>query len=94
MALGTMLCAILSTACGFAFPKLTQFIIDDVIVARRVDLMTPVMLFLLGAFLLRDLFNSLRIRINNIFEQNVIFDMRREVFAPSMKPKISIGPSQ
>jgi ABC-type multidrug transport system fused ATPase/permease subunit len=81
MALGTMLCAILTTACGFAFPKLTQFIIDDVIVARRVDLMTPVMLFLIGAFLLRDLFNSLRIRINNIFEQNVIYDMRREVFA-------------
>lgn len=81
MALGTMVCAILSTACGFAFPKLTQFIIDDVIGARRLDSMTPVMLGLLGAFLLRDLFNSLRIRINNIFEQNVIYDMRREVFA-------------
>ena len=81
MALGTMLCAILSTACGFAFPKLTQFVIDDVIGARRTDLMTPVMLALLGAFLLRDLFNSLRIRINNVFEQNVIYDMRREVFA-------------
>ena len=80
MALGTMLCAILSTACGFAFPKLTQFIIDDVIGGRRLDLMTPVILALLGAFLLRDLFNGLRIRINNIFEQNVIYDMRREVF--------------
>ena len=31
------------------------------------------------AFLLRDLFNSLRIRINNHFEQNVIYDMRRDV---------------
>jgi ABC-type multidrug transport system fused ATPase/permease subunit len=81
MALGTMLCAILSTACGFAFPKLTQFVIDDVIAARRLDLVAPVMLALLGAFLLRDLFNSLRIRINNRFEQNVIYDMRREVFA-------------
>ena len=39
------------------------------------------MLALLGAFLLRDLFNSLRIRINNTFEQNVIYDMRREVYA-------------
>lgn len=81
MALGTMLCAVLSTACGFAFPRLTQYVIDDVIGARRLDLMAPVMLALLGAFLLRDLFNSLRIRINNTFEQNVIFDMRREVFA-------------
>ncbi len=81
MALATMLCAILSTLCGFAFPRLTQFIIDDVIAGGRPDLMTPVMLALLGAFLLRDLFNSLRIRVNNIFEQNVIYDMRREVFA-------------
>ena len=39
------------------------------------------MLGLLGAFLLRDLFNSLRIRINNTFEQNVIYDMRRDVYA-------------
>jgi len=81
MALATMLCAILSTLCGFAFPRLTQFIIDDVIAGGRPDLMTPVMLALLGAFLLRDLFNSIRIRVNNIFEQNVIYDMRREVFA-------------
>ena len=34
-----------------------------------------------GAFLLRDIFNSLRIRINNTFEQNVIYDMRRDVYA-------------
>lgn len=81
MALATMLCAILSTLCGFAFPRLTQFIIDDVISGGRSDLMTPVMLALLGAFFLRDLFNSLRVRVNNIFEQNVIYDMRREVFA-------------
>ena len=39
------------------------------------------MLALLGAFFLRDLFNSLRIRINNTFEQNVIYDMRRDVYA-------------
>ena len=80
MALATMLCAILSTLCGFAFPSLTRFVIDDVIVGRRPDLMTPAMLALLGAFLLRDLFNSLRVRVNNVFEQNVIYDMRREVF--------------
>src|SRR4029079_44066 len=33
------------------------------------------------AFLLREFFNSVRIRINNTLEQNVIFDMRREVYA-------------
>src|SRR5207247_8617617 len=73
--------ALLSLAFSLAYPKLTQFVIDDVITRRRIELLTPMMLGLIGAFLLRDLFNSLRIRINNTFEQNVIYDMRREVYA-------------
>lgn len=81
MAVGTMVCAILSLAFAFAYPKLTQFVIDDVIGQKRLDLLAPSMLGLLGAFIFRDLFNSLRILINNTFEQNVIFDMRRDVYA-------------
>ena len=81
MAAATIACAILSLAFSFAFPKLTQFIIDVVIAGRRTDLLMPVLAALIGAFLFRDLFNSLRIRINNTFEQNVIYDMRREVYA-------------
>lgn len=80
MALGTIVCAILSTLCTFAFPNLTQQVIDRVILERRVEWLGPLMLGLLGAFFLRDLFNSLRIRLNNSFEQNVMFDMRRDVF--------------
>src|SRR5437667_8630132 len=81
MSAGTSGCALLSRAFGLAYPKLTQFVVDEVIGNRRADLLAPAMLGLLGAFLLRDLFNSLRIRINNSFEQNVIYDMRREVYA-------------
>jgi len=81
MAAGTIGCAILSLAFSLAYPKLTQFVIDDVIGKKRVELLAPIMGGLLGAFLLRDLFNSLRIRINNTFEQDVIYDMRREVYA-------------
>ena len=81
LAAGTIACAILSTLCGFVFPKLTQHVIDSVILGRRLELLGPIMLALVAAFLLRDLFNSLRIRINNTFEQNVIFDLRRDVYA-------------
>jgi ATP-binding cassette, subfamily B, bacterial len=81
MAAGTIGCALLSLGFSLAYPKLTQFVIDDIITAKRPDLLTPVMLGLLGAFLLRDLFNGLRIWINNTFEQNVIYDIRREVYA-------------
>src|SRR5438445_13699266 len=47
----------------------------------RVDLLAPAMLVLLGTFLPRGLCNSLRIRINNTFEQKVIYNMRRDVYA-------------
>src|SRR6185369_9272687 len=80
MAAATIGCAVLSLAFSFAYPKLTQYVIDEVIAKQQADRLVPVMLALLGAFLMRDLFNSLRIRINNTFEQNVIYDMRREVY--------------
>src|SRR6266404_3070732 len=81
MAASTVSCAILSLAFSLTYPKLTQYVVDEVIGHRRIEWLTPIMLGLLGAFLLRDLFNSLRIRINNTFEQNVIYDMRRDVYA-------------
>src|SRR5207244_954456 len=62
-------------------PQLTKFVIDEVLGKKRAELLAPAMLGLIGAFALRDLFNSLRIRINNTFEQNVIYDIRREVYA-------------
>lgn len=81
MAVGTVACAVLSLAFAFAFPKLMGVIIDDVIGRRRHDLLPWAVGGLFGAFLLRDVFNGLRIFINNVFEQHVIFDMRREVYA-------------
>ena len=77
----TIACAVLSLACAFAYPKLMQFAIDDVIVKRDAAKLMPVMLALLGAFVLREGFNSLRIRVNNEFEQRVILDIRRDVYA-------------
>ena len=95
MALGTIACALISLGLSFVYPQITQYVIDEVIGQRRDGQLTALaqgalqqrgeqltwlMLALLGAFLLRDVFNSLRIRINNTFEQNVIYDMRREVY--------------
>src|SRR5438876_11844470 len=81
MALGNIGCAVLSLAFALTCPKLMGLVIDQVIGEKQTDLLTPVMLGLLGAFLLRDWFNRLRLRINNTFEQNVIYDMRRDVYA-------------
>ena len=81
MAAATIGCAVLSLLFSLAYPKLTQYVIDEVIGHKRTELLTPIMLGLLGAFLLRDAFNGLRIWVNNTFEQNVIYDIRREVYS-------------
>jgi len=81
LALATVGCAVLSLACALTYPKLTEHIIDGIIEKEEgTQRLKWAVMAMAGAFLLRDLFNSLRIRINNHFEQNVIFDMRREVF--------------
>lgn len=81
LALATIACALFSLGFGFLYPKLTRVLIDDVIARHRTEALAPAALALLGAFLLREVFNSLRIRVNNRLEQNVIYDMRREVYA-------------
>ena len=81
LALATVGCAVLSLTCALTYPKLTEYIIDGIIQKDGgTQRLKWAVLAMAGAFLLRDIFNSLRIRINNHFEQNVIYDMRREVF--------------
>ena len=81
LALATIACAVLSLLCAFAFPRLTQYIIDDVIGMGNTSQLNTAILLLVGTFFLRDFFNSIRVQVNNHFEQNVVFDMRREVYA-------------
>ena len=61
MALGTVGCAVVSLAFAFVYPKLTSYVIDEVITNKRLDELPWVMGGLIGAFLLRELFNSLRV---------------------------------
>ncbi|HEY6225643.1 MAG TPA: ABC transporter transmembrane domain-containing protein, partial [Verrucomicrobiae bacterium] len=77
----TLSCAIFSLIFAFAFPKMTGMIVDRALHPKAAQSITPLALALIGVFFLRDLFNALRIRVNNSFEQNVMYDMRREVYA-------------
>ena len=80
MALGTIGCAVVSLGFAFVYPQLTSYIIDEVITNQRMEELPWVVGGLIGAFFFRELFNSFRIIINNHFEQNVIFDMRQQVY--------------
>jgi ABC-type multidrug transport system fused ATPase/permease subunit len=80
MAIGMLACAILGTLMVIVFPKVTQVIIDDVSHGRG-DRLLPLVLAAAAAFFARDLFNALRIVLNNTFEQMVIFDLRSDLYA-------------
>ena len=80
MAAGMMACAIVGTLMVIVFPKVTQVIIDDVAHGRG-DRLWPLVLAAAAAFLVRDIFNALRIVLNNTFEQRVIFDLRSDLYA-------------
>ncbi len=81
MAAGMLLCAAGSTLMVIVFPAVTQRIIDDAIRGGRPDLLLPLCLIGLGSFVLQNGLTSLRILVNNVFEQRVIFDLRSDLYA-------------
>ena len=81
LASGTLACAILGTLMVIVFPSVTKWIIDDVVRANRPDKLLPLILLATVAFLVQHLFNSLRIILNNTFEQKVIFDLRSDLYS-------------
>jgi ATP-binding cassette, subfamily B, bacterial len=81
LAAGTLACAILGTLMVIVFPSVTKWIIDDVVRANRPDKLLPLILIATVAFLVQHVFNSLRIILNNTFEQKVIFDLRSDLYS-------------
>jgi ABC-type multidrug transport system fused ATPase/permease subunit len=81
LATGTLTCAIVGTLMVIVFPSVTKWIIDDVVHANRPDKLLPLILLATFAFLIQHVFNSLRIILNNVFEQKVIFDLRSDLYS-------------
>ncbi len=77
----TFLCAALATALDLLPPWLIKVVIDDVIPNHDVNLLPQILLGLFAAYALKNLFNSLRIRFNNRLEQQVVFELRGQVFS-------------
>ena len=81
LALGTLSCAILGTLMVIVFPAVTKLVIDEVLVQRRPERLTPLLLIAALAFVLQHGLNSIRIVLNNTFEQKVIFDLRSDLYS-------------
>ncbi|PZR76482.1 MAG: ABC transporter ATP-binding protein [Chthoniobacterales bacterium] len=81
MALGTLGCAILSTLMLVVFPAVTKRVIDEVLTQHHAERLTPLVLIAALAFILQNGLNSLRLILNNTFEQRVIFDLRSDLYS-------------
>ena len=81
LALGTLGCAIIGTLMVIVFPGVTKWIIDDVVRQQHPEKLLPLVLLAFVAFLLQHGFNTLRIILNNTFEQRVIFDLRSDLYS-------------
>lgn len=76
----TLSFAVLTTVMAMVPPYLVKGVIDRAVPSGNIAVIA---LYVLGVglcYFLRDYFNMMRIRINNLLEQQVILDMRDEVF--------------
>ena len=88
-ALGTLAAALLSTLLGLIYPRLTGYLIDEVIAKGQAERLGGLIVALVLVFLGRDGLNALRILLNNIFEQKVILDLRRDLYHAFQKLPVS-----
>jgi ABC-type bacteriocin/lantibiotic exporter with double-glycine peptidase domain len=82
LAAGTLACAIVGTLMIVIFPAVTKRVIDEVLIQQRPERLGPLILAAGLAVVLRNGLDSLRIILNNKFEERVIFDLpQRPLFA-------------
>lgn len=78
---GTLALAIGSTGFYLLFPSVAGMIVEQLQERENLDGYWLLVLALVGCFAMRELLNSLRIRVNNILEQKVLIDIRKDLHA-------------
>ena len=80
LAAATLLCALGASVMVVIFPVVTQRIIDDVLRGGNTDALWPMIALAAFGFFAQDGLNTLRILLNNNFEQKVLFDLRSDLY--------------
>ena len=88
-AVGTLSAALISTILGLIYPRLTGYLIDEVIARGQAEQLGRLIGLLALVFFGRDGLNALRILLNNSFEQKVILDLREDLYAAFQKLPVS-----
>ncbi len=89
LAVVTFVCAGLATALELVPPYLVKIVIDDVIQAKRPEMLVWVLAALLGSYVLRNLMSSMRVRFNNLLEQKAVHTLRMQVFGALQRLSLS-----
>jgi len=85
----TLLCALGATAMELVPPWIVKIVIDDVIQAKQEALLPWALAGLVAAYVGKNVFASLRIRLNNTLEQTVVHALRSDVFAAVQRLSIT-----
>ena len=80
LAAATLLCALGASVMVVIFPVVTQRIIDDVLRGGKTEALWPMIALAAFGFFAQDGLNTLRILLNNTFEQKVLFDLRSDLY--------------
>lgn len=76
---GTILLAVLMTVAGVSIPWVIKVILEKIEVSKNGTTLWWGTFAIAALYLFKELFNSLRIRVNNILEQKVLVDMRHDL---------------
>src|SRR5437588_1498487 len=81
LALAMLGCAVIGTLMVIIFPAVTKRILDEVVTGHHPARLLPLILVAAVAALVQNGLNSLRLLLNNTFEQKVIFDLRSDLYS-------------
>ena len=79
MAAAQLVLAVLGTSLILVFPSVVQWFIDDIIPNKKLDDLYKAAGLAAGAFALRELLFAFRTKLNTVFEQRMIFDLRGQL---------------
>lgn len=85
----TLATALASTGFFMLVPRIVQWVLDGPVQSGSVRALLGGIGAVLACYLLREVMNSIRIRLNNRLEQNVLLDLRRELHAKLMVLPVS-----
>ena len=81
LASAMLACAVIGTLMLIVFPLVTKQVLDVVIHQHHPEKLMPLVWLAVIAALLQNGLNSLRLVLNNTFEQRVIFDLRSDLYS-------------